>query len=102
MKIYNLLLTVLLSSNVYSGTLEVSWIVPTKRENGIDLSLSEIKKFGIRYKTDGSKSKMRYPKSTLTSDKFTVPDGVYTIDMRAYDTNGLKSKWSEPITKEAK
>lgn len=98
---YALILAAMLSANVDAAdALEAtsSWTLPTLREDGSALLVSEIKEIRMYSKnTDGTYTKMAaYPPSVLTV-KLPATTGTKSIVVRAVDTMGLESSDSNVV-----
>jgi len=81
------------SSTVVDGTVQLYWNVPTQRENGDYLDITEIGGYELRYKLKGENTF----KSIVIKDGFTDAyyfdylKGDYQFQIATFDTDGLYS-----------
>lgn len=79
----------------------LTWDAPTSRENGDPLALSEISGYQIEYWVDaGDKRLYNLFLNEVTSVTLSLDSpGEWKFRVRAKDTDGLISSWSDTITK---
>jgi hypothetical protein len=81
---------------------DLSWSVPTQREDGTPLPISELG--GYEIAVDCGNGNVMYP-VTSGVDTYTINDlpvGTCEFSISAFDTDGLQSAWSEVIATEIK
>ncbi len=84
------------SGGSYSAYIE--WDIPTSRENGEDLDLSEIGGYEILVKTDGQMT-ATVVLTDQTQAEYLVEDiaaGRYEVQVATFDSDGLYSDFSPP------
>jgi hypothetical protein len=89
---------VFLSTQLCAYDLTYNCDYPTERENGSALNESEIAGVMVRYSVGGSVGFVDDTDGNCGGQLVGVPGGEVTIDVAAYDTNDVYSKWSTPIT----
>ncbi|MGI9292790.1 MAG: hypothetical protein ACR2PS_02315, partial [Pseudomonadales bacterium] len=89
---------------VVIGSANLSWTIPTKRENGDDLPLSELRRYEVYYTSDSGKSdtiKINDASRTkLTVNNLEVD--TYYFAMSAVDKDGIFSELSNEVPKTIK
>lgn len=85
---------------VVGGDVLVSWSIPTAREDGTLLAVSEIAGYTITYlRDDGVAQVLKINDGAATSHLFTdLRRGVYVFQIAATDTGGLQSDLSNSVT----
>ena len=81
-------------------SVEVSWDIPTQRENGADLQLSELDGYRIVYYREGSSGPGSIYVDSPTQSSEIINDlepGDYEFKISAIDTNGLVSEYSQIV-----
>lgn len=87
------------TGNTQSYTAIVEWDIPTTRENGEELLLSEIGGYELLYRKQGDALEPAIVITDQTQDSFELeglPAGRYEVRVAAFDTDGLYSDYSEP------
>lgn len=83
---------------------KLSWTIPTTRQNGTPLALSELKGYEVYYATDSSTSTANDTVvkvtggSINTSTISALPAGTYYFSISAIDVNGVKSPLSAMVS----
>lgn len=86
-----------------SYNVKLSWTIPTTRQNGKPLALSELKGYEVYYATDNSASTandkiVKVTGGSVSSSTISqLPAGTYYFSISAIDVNGLKSPLSTMI-----
>jgi hypothetical protein len=86
----------------YSVTLK--WSIPTTRQDGRPLALSELKGYEVYYATDSNTSTVNdtivpVVGGTMNSSVISkLPAGTYYFSISAIDSNGLKSRLSSMVS----
>ena len=78
----------------------ISWTIPTKRTNGVNLPISELKGYEVYWTraSDNAKGTIRIASSTQASTALDVyTPGAYYFAVSAIDTSGLKSPLSTMV-----
>lgn len=85
-----------------SGTVTLSWTAPGTRMDGSSIALSEIDYYEINYGQDpDSLTQTQRVDSTETSYQFeNLPSGTWYFTIKVFDTDGLGSAPSEPVSHE--
>lgn len=87
-----------------SYNVKLSWTIPTTRQNGKALSLSELKGYEVYYATDNNASTANDTVikvsggSINTSTISKLPAGTYYFSISAIDANGVKSPLSAMVS----
>lgn len=85
------------SSAITSGgdSIELTWAIPNKREDGSSLQIYEIEGYELRHKPQGSRVLISRIISDATIHSFVLDDASRedTFEIAAYDRNGLYSKF---------
>lgn len=77
----------------------LSWSAPTAREDGTALTASEIGGYEIALAVDASPPDIIQIAAFETSHELnSLTPGVYEFAINAFDTDGLYSQWSDPVT----
>lgn len=87
------------TGNTQSYTAIVEWDIPTTRENGEELLLSEIGGYELLYQKQGETLEPAIVITDQTQYSFELtglPAGRYEVRVAAFDTDGLYSDYSEP------
>lgn len=91
-----------LPSQPVTYNVKLSWTIPTTRQNGKPLALSELQGYEVYYTTDSSASADAVVKinggSTSNSVISKLPAGTYYFSISAIDTSGMKSPLSKMVT----
>lgn len=77
----------------------IEWDIPSTRENGEDLLLSEIGGYEIIYRNTQDIAYMTVVIEDQTVDQYLLENldpGEYEVMIAAYDTDGLYSDYSDP------
>ncbi len=77
----------------------IEWDIPTTRENGIDLPLSEIGGYEINYKKSGDSAYQTIIITNQNQSEYELTDleaGEYEVSVATFDSEGLYSDFSEP------
>ncbi|WP_075186959.1 fibronectin type III domain-containing protein [Teredinibacter haidensis] len=77
----------------------VEWDIPSTRENGDDLLLSEIGGYEIIYQKTTDDLSVTEVVTDQTQNQLVLNDlttGTYQVRIAAFDTNGLYSDYSDP------
>jgi chitodextrinase len=80
---------------------ELAWTIPTERESGVPLPLADISHYEIVAVPTGGASSRVFVVSDPRVTKFTLPDlpaATYQLSISTFDTLGLKSNPSSPLT----
>ncbi len=80
----------------------LNWIIPTQRENGSVLDVSEIDGYEILYKKVGDEINYSLMIDDASVSTYVLEDlaaGEYEFKIASYDTNGVYSDFSSPIYK---
>ncbi len=88
------IMLILITTNVFAGTIGVAWTTPTLRDDGTTLPIAQIATFRISYGTTSGtySSTMDVNDGTATSANITLlPGGTYYVVMSVIDTNGQSS-----------
>lgn len=90
------------AGNDSTKSVTLNWSVPTTREDGTPLNISEVGGYEIYYFQDGTALDQgeSHTISNPSITTFTTPDlelGLYYFAIASFDTNGLASELSEPI-----
>ena len=94
------IIAVILEQEPAQVSVEVSWDIPTQRENGADLQLSELDGYHIIYQREGSSSPASVYIDSPTQSSEIIHDlepGDYEFKITAIDTNGLVSEYSQIV-----
>lgn len=78
---------------------KVGWDIPSTREDGSDLQLSEIAGYEIQYRTSAELAYSTVVIYDQTQDEIQIDDlpaGQYEVVVSVFDTDGLYSDYSEP------
>jgi hypothetical protein len=84
---------------------KLSWTIPTTRQNGKALSLSELKGYEVYYATDSNTSTandtvVKVTGGSINSSTISkLPAGTYYFSISAIDVNGVKSPLSPMVSK---
>lgn len=83
------------STSVASGSVNVTWSIPNKREDGRFLELEEIDGYELRHKPRGSTVFISRLINDATIHSFVIEGASHgdTFEIAAYDRNGLYSKF---------
>ncbi|WP_152600184.1 fibronectin type III domain-containing protein [Cellvibrio mixtus] len=83
------------STSVASGSINLTWSIPNKREDGSFLELEEIDGYELRHKPRGSTVFISRLINDATIHSFVVEGATHgdTFEIAAYDRNGLYSKF---------
>jgi hypothetical protein len=87
-----------------SYNVKLSWTIPTTRQNGKALALSELKGYEVYYATDNNASTANDTVVTVsggsinTSTISKLPAGTYYFSISAIDVNGVKSPLSAMVS----
>jgi hypothetical protein len=81
---------------------DLSWSVPTQREDGTPLPISELG--GYEIAVDCGNGNVMYDVPTGVDSRIIkdLPVGTCEFSISAFDTDGLQSAWSEVIATEIK
>lgn len=85
--------------------IKLSWTIPSTRQNGQALALSELKGYEVYYATDSDASTANDKVLTVTGGSINtstiskLPAGTYYFSISAIDTNGVKSPLSAMVSK---
>ena len=88
---------------VASYNVKLSWTIPTTRQNGKPLALSELKGYEVYYATDNSASTandtvVKVNGGSVSSSTISqLPAGTYYFSISAVDVNGVKSPLSPMV-----
>lgn len=90
------------ASETDSATL--TWQAPLKRANGNTLAMGEIDKYVVRYGPEQSIGERSYEATvddgqTMEYTVAGLSKGTWHFALQAIDTSGLKSEWSESVSK---
>jgi len=87
--------------NAYSGSVELTYDIPTQRVDGSELTLAEIDKYVLSYGTtiDASSTEL-YVEGNITSVVITDLYGVYYFKIATKDTDGQVGPWSNTISED--
>lgn len=83
---------------------KLSWTIPTTRQNGKALALSELKGYEVYYATDSSASTANDTVVTVNGGSISsstiskLPAGTYYFSISAIDVNGVKSPLSTMVS----
>jgi hypothetical protein len=82
-----------------NASIQLSWSVPTSRENGEPLAVDEIAGYLITYTVDGVANSVDVAGGTTTSYTIdNVTAGVWEFTIQSIDTTGLQSIMSDMVT----
>jgi len=87
-----------------SYSVKLSWTIPTTRENGQPLALSELQGYEVYYAPDNSASTANDKVIPVTGGSINssvitqLPAGTYYFSISAIDSNGLKSPLSTMVS----
>ena len=77
----------------------LEWTRPTSRENGVELPPEQLWGYLVRYQRPGEDpAVVGVPGGVVTTYSQTLDPGAYTFDVAAVDTDGLQSRYSDPVT----
>lgn len=87
-----------------TGTATLSWLAPGTRENGVSLDMGEIDSYIVRYGNTNEISEMANEVvvedgQVMEYEIVGLGSGTWYFSIRAIDTNGLTSNWSEIVSK---
>ncbi len=88
------MMLILITTNIFAGTIDVTWVTPVARDDGTALLPAEIATFRISYGTTSGTytSTMDVNSGTATAASITLlPGGTYYVVMSVIDTNGNAS-----------
>lgn len=88
------LLNITTPTSLVSGNVNLTWLPPSQRENGVSLSSVEIGGYEIRYRsiTENTYKYATIP-STQTQTSLINLVGDYVFEIAVFDTNGLYSNF---------
>lgn len=76
------------------GPVDINWSAPEKRENGLDLDITEIGGYEIRYKTKNGNYQYVLIRDAWTQEyHFDWLEGDYLFEIAAFDQDGLYSNY---------
>lgn len=87
-----------------SYNVKLTWTIPTTRENGQPLSLSELKGYEVYYATDSNASTVNDTVVAVSGGSISssviskLPAGTYYFSISAIDVNGVKSPLSTMVS----
>ncbi len=90
------------TTTVAQRDVQLSWSIPTQRQNGDELLLSELSGYEIAVGCGTEDTIIEVPAGVET---YTVPDlavGSCDFSISAIDTDGLQSPWSDVISAQIK
>lgn len=95
----NKLLFLLLLSGFVQADIQYSWDIPTQREDGSALNVSEIDAYIIKYSVDNGPS-VNHVIAGGSTTTATIPGGagVHTAQIATRDTDGLTGEYSDVLT----
>lgn len=82
----------------YSLSAQFEWEAPTRREDGSDLTSSEIASYGITYTDPTGNERTEVISSSTTTWSTTLMTGSYEFAIYAIDSSGLHSQLSDTIS----
>lgn len=89
-----------------STTAHISWAIPTSRENGEALNLSDIDGYSIKYRKLGDETYQQvYVKDINNTSSYAIEveaGNSYEFMMATKDTDGVLGKYSAPVQKDFK
>ena len=83
-----------------SGSIALSWVAPSEREDNTGLQLSEIEGFRIYYGTEAGVYQNQLAVNDSTAEQVQIVDvtsGTYYIVMTTVDTEGQESVYSSEL-----
>jgi hypothetical protein len=88
------LLSITTPTSLVSGNVNLKWLPPTQRENGVKLTALEIGGYEIRYRTLAENTyKYVSVAGDLTQTSINNLVGDYIFEIAVFDTNGLYSNF---------
>lgn len=80
-------------------SVKVTWDIPTQREDGTGLDLSELDFYRIEYSYNGGAAQTTVIDVPTQSEEIItdLPGGTYVFSISAIDTQGVSSQESSPI-----
>ena len=83
------------------AAVELSWDIPTERENGDSLAISEIRGYSIQYGLDSMNPENSIEISGATTTNHTIQNllaGIYYLRIATIDTDGIRGAYSSNIS----
>ena len=83
---------------------KLTWTIPTTRQNGKPLALSELKGYEVYYATDSNASTVTDTVVKINGGSVNnsviskLPPGTYYFSISAIDNSGMKSPLSKMVT----
>lgn len=87
------------SASPVSGPVYLTWKVPNQRENGDYLDITDVGGYELRYRrtTDADFTYVTINDAWTTRHNLTLTEGIYEIQIAAFDKNGLYSQFVDLV-----